>query len=126
MQLLFWQSATRRSTPRSSRSAWHNAYNAFCMWMNCFLTRRLTVHLSSEVPCVARESLINLSAQGLRAALEATMRIKGLLEMMFDKLSGWIDEFITDMEARLCRTCASHVLDIAQAVLQQSCNITKG
>ena len=39
------------------------------------------------------------------------MRIKGLLEMMFDKLSGWIDEFITDMEARLCRTCICQVLD---------------
>ena len=39
-------------------------------------------------------------AQGLCAALEATMRIKGLLEMMFDVLSGWIDQFISDMEAR--------------------------
>ncbi len=38
-------------------------------------------------------------AQGLCAALEATMRIKGLLEMMFDVLSGWIDQFILDMEA---------------------------
>jgi hypothetical protein len=28
------------------------------------------------------------------------MRIKGLLEMMFDVLSGWIAEFIADMEAR--------------------------
>lgn len=26
------------------------------------------------------------------------MHIKGLLEMMFDKLAGWIDEFIADME----------------------------
>lgn len=26
------------------------------------------------------------------------MHIKGLLEMMFDKLTGWIDEFIADME----------------------------
>ena len=26
------------------------------------------------------------------------MHIKGLLEMMFDKLAGWIDEFILDME----------------------------
>ena len=38
--------------------------------------------------------------QGLRACLEATMHIKGLLEMMFDKLAGWINEFITDMEVR--------------------------
>ena len=28
------------------------------------------------------------------------MHVKGLLEMMFDVLSGWIDEFISDMEAR--------------------------
>ena len=28
------------------------------------------------------------------------MHIKGLLEMMFDKLAGWIDEFIADMEVR--------------------------
>ena len=41
-------------------------------------------------------------AQGLRGALEAAMRIKGLLEMMFDVLSGWIAEFIADMEARPC------------------------
>ena len=39
--------------------------------------------------------------QGLRGSLEATMHVKGLLEMMFDVLSGWIDEFIFDMEARL-------------------------
>ena len=26
------------------------------------------------------------------------MQIKGLLEMMFDKLAGWIDELILDME----------------------------
>ena len=26
------------------------------------------------------------------------MHIKGLLEMMFDKLAGWINEFIADME----------------------------
>ena len=26
------------------------------------------------------------------------MHIKGLLEMMFDKLAGWIDGFILDME----------------------------
>lgn len=39
------------------------------------------------------------------------MRIKGLLEMMFDKLSGWIDEFIIDMEARLYATCVAHFLD---------------
>ena len=38
--------------------------------------------------------------QGLRASLEATMGVKGLLEMMFDVLSGWIDEFISDMEVR--------------------------
>lgn len=64
-----------------------------------------------------------LRAQGLRAALEATMRIKGLLEMMFDKLSGWIYEFITDMEARLCRACATQVPNFAGAVLQQSCAV---
>ena len=28
------------------------------------------------------------------------MHIKGLLEMMFDKLGWWIDEFIVDMEVR--------------------------
>ena len=30
------------------------------------------------------------------------MHIKGLLEMMFDKLAGWIDEFISDMEVSIC------------------------
>lgn len=34
------------------------------------------------------------------------MHIKGLLEMMFDVLSGWIDEFISDMEVRLPLHCA--------------------
>ena len=33
--------------------------------------------------------------KGLRASLEATLHIKGLLEMMFDVLSGWIEEFIS-------------------------------
>lgn len=32
----------------------------------------------------------------------AAMHIKGLLEMMFDKLAGWIDELILDMEVRDC------------------------
>ena len=41
------------------------------------------------------------TVQGLGACLEATMHIKGLLEMMFDKLAGWIDEFIADMEVGL-------------------------
>lgn len=36
--------------------------------------------------------------QGLLTSLQATLHIKGLLEMMFDVLSGWIDEFISDME----------------------------
>ena len=39
--------------------------------------------------------------KGLRASLEATLHIKGLLEMMFDVLSGWIEEFISDMEVSL-------------------------
>lgn len=30
------------------------------------------------------------------------MHIKGLLEMMFDKLAGWIDGFILDMEVCAC------------------------
>ena len=49
------------------------------------------------------------------------MRIKGLLEMMFDKLSGWIDEFITDMEARPCRTCATQVPDVASCAAAELC-----
>ena len=39
-------------------------------------------------------------AQGLLTSLQATLHIKGLLEMMFDVLSGWIDDFIRDMEVR--------------------------
>lgn len=46
--------------------------------------------------------------QGLRASLEATMGVKGLLEMMFDVLSGWIDEFISDME--VCGLLAVHAV----------------
>ena len=38
--------------------------------------------------------------RGSRGAQEAPMRIEGLLEMMFDMLSGSIDEFITKMNAR--------------------------
>ncbi len=34
----------------------------------------------------------------MRVCLESAMQIKGLLEMMFDKLAGWIDELILDME----------------------------
>lgn len=36
--------------------------------------------------------------QGMRAGLKGTMRIKGLLEMMFEVLSDWIDAFIEDIE----------------------------
>ena len=43
---------------------------------------------------------VGLSEQGLRGSLEATMHVKGLLEMMFDVLSSWLDEFISDMEVR--------------------------
>ena len=32
------------------------------------------------------------------------MQIKGLLEMMFDKLAGWIDELILDMEVNIHHT----------------------
>lgn len=34
----------------------------------------------------------------MRAGLQGTMRIKGLLEMMFEVLSDWIDAFIEDIE----------------------------
>ncbi len=43
-------------------------------------------------------SVILCAGQGLLTSLQATLHIKGLLEMMFDVLSGWIDEFIRDME----------------------------
>ena len=36
--------------------------------------------------------------QAMRAGLQGTMRIKGLLEMMFEVLSDWIDAFIEDIE----------------------------
>lgn len=34
----------------------------------------------------------------MRAGLQGTMRVKGLLEMMFEVLSDWIDAFIEDIE----------------------------
>ena len=37
-------------------------------------------------------------AQAMRAGLQGTMRVKGLLEMMFEVLSDWIDAFIEDIE----------------------------
>jgi len=36
--------------------------------------------------------------QAMRAGLQGTMRVKGLLEMMFEVLSDWIDAFIEDIE----------------------------
>ncbi len=36
--------------------------------------------------------------QAMRAGLQGTMRVKGLLEMMFEVLSDWIDAFIEDVE----------------------------
>ncbi len=49
------------------------------------------------------------------------MHIKGLLEMMFDKLAGWTDEFILDMEVGLqpqaLKLQASYILSgVAPAV----------
>ena len=40
----------------------------------------------------------SLFAQAMRAGLQGTMRVKGLLEMMFEVLSDWIDAFIEDIE----------------------------
>ncbi|KAL4432560.1 hypothetical protein ABPG77_000497 [Micractinium sp. CCAP 211/92] len=37
--------------------------------------------------------------RGLKAALDAAVTIKGLLEMMFDVTAGWIDSFLEDIEA---------------------------
>ena len=37
--------------------------------------------------------------QGLKAALDAAVRIKGLLEMMFDVITDWVHDFICDVEA---------------------------
>ncbi len=36
--------------------------------------------------------------QEVRASLQASLRVKGLLEMMFEVLSNWIDAFIEDVE----------------------------
>lgn len=36
--------------------------------------------------------------QAMRSGLQGTMRVKGLLEMMFEVLSDWIDAFIEDIE----------------------------
>jgi hypothetical protein len=47
--------------------------------------------LAQRAPCW-------LPLQGLKAALEAAVSIKGLLEMMFERLSEWINEFIADIE----------------------------
>ena len=45
-----------------------------------------------------RTAVVALLLQAMRAGLQGTMRIKGLLEMMFDVLSDWIDAFIEDIE----------------------------
>ena len=42
--------------------------------------------------------LQSMVLQAMRAGLQGTMRIKGLLEMMFEVLSDWIDAFIEDIE----------------------------
>ena len=36
--------------------------------------------------------------QGLKQALQSVLRVTGLLEMMFDVLSAWIDDFLTDID----------------------------
>ncbi|EIE20699.1 hypothetical protein COCSUDRAFT_57268 [Coccomyxa subellipsoidea C-169] len=50
------------------------------------------------VEAVSNPDVHKAFQQGLLTSLQATLHIKGLLEMMFDVLSGWIDEFIRDME----------------------------
>ena len=45
-----------------------------------------------------RTTVVALLLQAMRAGLQGTMRIKGLLEMMFEVLSDWIDAFIEDIE----------------------------
>ena len=40
----------------------------------------------------------SLQVQEVRASLQASLRVKGLLEMMFEVLSNWIDAFIEDVE----------------------------
>ncbi len=39
-----------------------------------------------------------LGMQGLKASLDASMTVKGLLEMMFMSCSEWIDCFLDDIE----------------------------
>ena len=41
---------------------------------------------------------LSLQVQEVRASLQASLRVKGLLEMMFEVLSNWIDAFIEDVE----------------------------
>jgi hypothetical protein len=52
---------------------------------------------SSELPWNA-SVLQPRTMQGLKAALDAAVSIKGLLEMMFEVVSDWIREFIDDIE----------------------------
>ncbi|KAL4436854.1 hypothetical protein ABPG75_003993 [Micractinium tetrahymenae] len=49
-------------------------------------------------PASLRESAAAFQ-RGLKAALDAAVTIKGLLEMMFDVTAGWIDSFLEDIEA---------------------------
>lgn len=50
------------------------------------------------------------------------MRIKGLLEMMFDVLSDWIDQFISDMEARFSPfPCAHWLFTALQQISHDTC-----
>ena len=53
-------------------------------------------HDSKKVLCVVDEP--HDTMQAMRAGLQGTMRVKGLLEMMFEVLSDWIDAFIEDIE----------------------------
>ena len=45
---------------------------------------------------------------GLRRGLEATMGLKGLLEMMFDVVTDWISEFIDDIEGIASSPSSAH------------------
>ncbi|DBA96975.1 TPA: hypothetical protein ACH3X1_001299 [Trebouxia sp. C0004] len=51
------------------------------------------------VEAVEQSDVAHITFQkAMRAGLQGTMRVKGLLEMMFEVLSDWIDAFIEDIE----------------------------
>eukprot|EP00891_Asterochloris_glomerata_P005709 jgi/Astpho2/5709/Aster-02947 len=53
---------------------------------------------AEDAACNQMAELVLNDLEEVRASLQASLRVKGLLEMMFEVLSNWIDAFIEDVE----------------------------